>query len=290
MTETDSKIKLENDPKKPKYYFPDDSDLPPNRGLPFDLLSLAVTLPEILDVAEKELEKFLKNKVENNVNKGNPELVKTEYINGQVYIEATTQIAPGVSINAQDGPVYIGSKTNIHAGVTIDGPVYIGDNCSIRHGAQIRAGTILGNECVVGHSAEIKASICMSGAKMQNGVFVGNSILGVGARLGSGTILANRKFNQTIVELKFKEDEKIERISTQMEFFGAILGDYARLGGNVVTNPGTLVGPYTWVMSLINLEDFTPRSKIVKLKQELIIIDNRKDIKLRTGEGEYEHK
>jgi len=74
-----------------------------------------------------------------------------------------------------------------------------------------------------------------------------------------------------------------------VEFFGAVLGDYSRLGGNVVTSPGTLVGPYTWVSSLISLYGFIERSKLVMLKQELKKFDNE-EIKLRTGEGEYEHK
>jgi len=285
MTETDPKINLENDPEKPKYYFPDDSDPPPNRGLPFDLLSLVVTLPEIPDVAQKELGKFFRDKVSDGVYIGSPELVEISFINGPIHIEPETQIHSGVSIDAKDGPVYIGSKTHIHPGVTIDGPVFIGDDCSIRHGAQLRAGTILGNKCVVGHSAEIKASICMFGAKMQNGVFVGNSILGVGARLGSGTILANRNFAQNPVTLG-SDDVVIE---TRLKFFGAILGDYVRLGGNVVTNPGALVGPYTWVWSLVNLQGFVPRATRVVLEQEITHRKNR-EIKLGTGEGEYEHK
>ena len=109
------------------------------------------------------------------------------------------------------GPVYIGAGTHIHSGVSIVGPVYIGRNCSIRHGAQLRAGTILGDECVVGHSAEIKASICMAGAKTQSGVFIGDSILGLGARVGSGCILANRRFDQGLVQ--FGSGEK--KISTR---------------------------------------------------------------------------
>lgn len=189
-------------------------------------------------------------------------------------------ISPGVDIC---GPVYIGHGATIHPGVEISGPVYIGDNCDVRHGAQIRGGTILGSECVVGHSAEIKNSVCMKGAKMQSGVFIGDSVLGLGARIGSGTILANRRFSQDVVVAGGGDS----KISTNTEFFGAVVGDYARLGANVVSAPGTLVGPYTWVSSLVSLFGQIPRAKLVLLRQELEIRD-KEEAPLRSGRGEYE--
>jgi UDP-N-acetylglucosamine diphosphorylase / glucose-1-phosphate thymidylyltransferase / UDP-N-acetylgalactosamine diphosphorylase / glucosamine-1-phosphate N-acetyltransferase / galactosamine-1-phosphate N-acetyltransferase len=201
-----------------------------------------------------------------------------EWLGDQLVINGTVE--SGVTIT---GPVYVGAGTVIHSGAEIQGPVFISENCSIRHGAQVRAGTILGEGCVVGHSAEVKNSVCMSGAKMQSGVFVGDSILGLGARLGSGTILANRRFSQDGVTLNVSG----EKIPTGVEFFGAVIGDYARLGANVVTAPGTMVGPYTWVASLVSLYGFVPRAKLVLLKQELEYRD-KAETALRSGRGEYE--
>jgi UDP-N-acetylglucosamine diphosphorylase / glucose-1-phosphate thymidylyltransferase / UDP-N-acetylgalactosamine diphosphorylase / glucosamine-1-phosphate N-acetyltransferase / galactosamine-1-phosphate N-acetyltransferase len=199
-------------------------------------------------------------------------------LDGKVVIDGLVEADASIS-----GPVFIGGGTTVHAGAEIQGPVYIGRNCSIRHGAQIRQGTILADECVVGHSAEIKNSVCMSGSKMQSGVFVGDSVLGLGARLGSGTILANRRFQQDEIVLK----AGAERLSTELSFFGAVIGDYARLGANVVTAPGTLVGPYTWVGSLVSLYGFVPRAKLVILKQDLVIRD-KEEVTLSSGWGEYE--
>jgi bifunctional UDP-N-acetylglucosamine pyrophosphorylase/glucosamine-1-phosphate N-acetyltransferase len=241
------------EPTDPRYYFSGDSTLP------FDILSLVSTLPDLLRVGSEELARILDGKLT---------------LDSQV-TESTIDIS---------GSVYIGAGTKIHSGVSISGPVYIGRNCSIRHGAQLRAGTILGDDCVVGHDAEIKNSICMAGAKMQNGVFIGDSILGLGARVGSGTILSNRKFDQGIVRLGSGD----VKVPTDRQFFGAILGDYVRLGANVVTSPGTLVGPYTWVTSLVNLYGFVPRAKLVVLKQELEFRD-KEEVQLRSGRGEYEH-
>ena len=89
------------------------------------------------------------------------------------------------------GPVHIGKGSKIHPFVTIQGPVIIGENVSIRSHSIIRSHAYIGSKCVVGHSADVKRSICLNGAKMQCGIFVGDSILGCGARIGSGVILAN---------------------------------------------------------------------------------------------------
>jgi UDP-N-acetylglucosamine diphosphorylase / glucose-1-phosphate thymidylyltransferase / UDP-N-acetylgalactosamine diphosphorylase / glucosamine-1-phosphate N-acetyltransferase / galactosamine-1-phosphate N-acetyltransferase len=167
------------------------------------------------------------------------------------------------------GSVYIGEGTTIQPGVLIKGPVYIGKNCDIKHGAIIREGTILGDNCVVGHSAEIKNSLCMSGSKLQSGIFAGDSIVGRSARLGSGVITANRRFDQGVIAL----GSGAEKIRTELRHLGAVIGDHVRIGANAVTAPGTAVGPYTWVTSLVSLYGFVPRAKRVTLSQELIVTD-----------------
>ena len=185
----------------------------------------------------------------------------------------------GVTIQ---GPVYVGKGSHIQSGVDIVGPVFIGADCSIHHGAQLRAGTILGDGCVVGHTAEIKNSVCMSGAKLQSGSFVGDSVVGKGGRIGSGAILTNRRFAQDAVTLgggQFK-------FPTDVEFFGAVVGDYARLGANATTAPGTLIGPYSWILPLVSAYGFIPRESQVRMKQELLIGPNPPR-QLRSGRGEY---
>jgi NDP-sugar pyrophosphorylase family protein len=241
-------------PTDPRYYFSGDA------GLPFDFLAQATDLVTMLEVARESLDKVLTR--------------ETGFF-GDV-IDSFSDIS---------GPVYVGAGSRIHSNVSITGPVYIGRNCSIRHGAQLRAGTVLGDDCVVGHDAEIKASVCMTGSKIQNGVFLGDSVAGLGARIGSGTIVSNRRFDQGVIRLGSKE----VKIDTSRQFFGAILGDQVRLGANVVVSPGTLVGPFTWVASLISLYGFIPRAKLVMLKQELSITD-KDEVQLRSGIGEYEDR
>jgi UDP-N-acetylglucosamine diphosphorylase / glucose-1-phosphate thymidylyltransferase / UDP-N-acetylgalactosamine diphosphorylase / glucosamine-1-phosphate N-acetyltransferase / galactosamine-1-phosphate N-acetyltransferase len=195
------------------------------------------------------------------------------------YVEC--EVGEQVSIS---GPVHIGKGTKIHPFVTIEGPVIIGENVSVRSHSIIRSQAYIGSNCVVGHSADVKRSICIDSAKMQCGVFVGDSVLGCGARIGSGVITANRKFNQTEVFLK---DNGSSRNSGR-EFFGAIIGRYCRLGANVVTYPGTIIREHTWVGAGCVLHGSYGPDQFVAVKQELDIRPKQR-LKLRSGKGEYEH-
>ena len=239
------------DELKVKYYFGGDD------SLPFQLADPNDTVDRLFEYAL-------------------PRLI--EWLGGRIVINS--DIDPFVDI---EGPVFIGPNTHIQSGVQITGPVYIGAGVHIHHGAQLRSGTIIGDLSVVGHSAELKASVCMAGSKMQSGVFVGDSFLGLGARLGSGTILSNRRFDQGTISMGHGN----VKLPTERKFLGAIIGDNSRLGANAVTSPGTLIGPNTWISSLVNVWGFTPRNKQVLLKQDLEIRD-KEDFHLSQGIGEYE--
>ena len=140
-------------------------------------------------------------------------------------------------------------------------------------GAYVRPGTITGNKCVIGFNSEVKNSIIQDGAKIASLAFVGDSILGKSARIGSGVITANRRFDQQNIRLKKEDGEKLD---TGTDFFGCILGDYARIGANSVTSPGTLIGAYTWIYPATSIHGFIPKEKRVYNKSNWTIEDNAK--------------
>ena len=168
------------------------------------------------------------------------------------------------------GDCYIGEGTKIGSNVTIQGPVYIGKNCTIQSGALLRPYSLIGDSCTVGHSCEVKHSIVQNGAKVQSFTFIGNSIIGKSTRVGSGTILANRRFDQKNIVLR-KDGDKID---TGSDFFGAIVGDYSRLGANSTTLPGTFIGRYTWIMPCTQVKGFIPSQKRIYNKQEIYVTEN----------------
>lgn len=161
----------------------------------------------------------------------------------------------------------IGEGTVIYNDVTIIGPAYIGRNCELLPGAIIRPNTILSDGCSVGHGSEVKQTVMFGGSKVASLAFAGDSVLGASARIGSGVITANRKFNQTNAELKLGG----EKVDLGDSFFGVILGDSARLGANSVSQPGTHIGPYTWVYPLTTVRGFIPADTHVYHPKEIVM-------------------
>ena len=168
------------------------------------------------------------------------------------------------------GPVYIGRGTVVQPGAVVQGPVYIGENCEIAAGALLRPNTVLGNGCSVGHGSEVKAAVLQNGSKVASLAFVGDSVLGRSARVGSGCILANRKFNQSNVGVKIDG----EYHDLGRDFFGCVLGDSSRLGANCTTLPGTHIGSYSWVLPGCVVKGFVPGGTRVSKAQELRFEEN----------------
>lgn len=171
------------------------------------------------------------------------------------------------------GNVHIGEDCDIDPFVLIEGPAWIGNRVKIRSGALIRAGTILGDDVVIGHGAEIKNAHVAAGAKLQSNVFVGDSIIGTEVRIGSGTILANRRFDQAVVFL----DLGGNKVPVGRDKFGAVIGDRTRIGANATTAPGTMIGPDCIVYSNASIAGTIPGRSIVKLRSQIEIVPRQGD-------------
>lgn len=196
-----------------------------------------------------------------------------EYVNKKIVEKEINvnkaQMGEFVSIT---GNYFIDEGTKIGANVTIQGPVIIGKNVEIAAGAFIRPYTIIGDGASVGHGSEVKHAIIQNKAKVASLAFVGDSILGKSTRIGSGIILANRRFDQKNIIVKING----EKYDMQADFFGAVIGDSTRLGANSVTVPGTLIGPYTWILPTVQVRGFVPAEKRIMPKAEYTIVDNPK--------------
>ena len=151
----------------------------------------------------------------------------------------------------QEGAIIKGDDVVICEGAVveptayIEGPTWIGPNATVRHGAYVRGKVFADADTVIGHATEVKGSILMTGAKAAHFNYVGDSVLGVDTNLGAGTKLANLKLKKNEVGILVGR----EVVRTGLKKMGAILGDNAQTGCNVVTNPGTLLLPNTGLLS-----------------------------------------
>ena len=146
----------------------------------------------------------------------------------------------------------IEAGARVEPGCVIKGPTVLCSGAEVRHGAYLRGGCLIGPDAVVGHATEVKNSVFLNGAHAGHFAYVGDSILGAAANLGAGAKLAN-------LELRTEEEKRAgavknivlraegEWIDTGLTKFGAVVGDDAEIGCNVVTSPGALLGPGSWV-------------------------------------------
>ncbi|MGE9295017.1 MAG: UDP-N-acetylglucosamine diphosphorylase [Puniceicoccales bacterium] len=177
-------------------------------------------------------------------------------------------IPPGVSIK---GKVYIHPTVKLPANAVIEGPAWIGPETEIRPNVYIRGRVIVGKGCVLGNSSEFKNCVLLDGVQAPHFNYVGDSVLGVGAHLGAGVILANLRLDQSSVPVKLPG----KTVDSGLRKFGAIFGDHAEAGCNAVIQPGTILGRKAVVMPCIPFGGFLPDNKIAAGKVEMRILDRR---------------
>ena len=142
------------------------------------------------------------------------------------------------SLNATDGPIYIGEDTVLMEGATIQGPFALCEHSSVKMGAKIYGGTTIGPHCKV--AGEVANSVMMGFSNKGHDGYMGNSVLGHWCNLGADTNTSNLKNNYAQVRLWDYDTEKFAKTGTQ--FCGLMMGDHSKCGINTMFNTGTVVG------------------------------------------------
>jgi NDP-sugar pyrophosphorylase family protein len=176
------------------------------------------------------------------------------------------QVMEGAFLLGDD--IYIGPQAIVEPGALIKGPAYIGKESIVRHGAYVRGNVLIGEHSIVGHATEIKNSIMLNYANAAHFNYVGDSILGNRVNLGAGTRLANLKNVEGEVVVHLEEKE----YPTGLRKFGAILGDDAKTGCNVVTNPGTILGKGAIIYPCLSVRGYIPENAVVKPKETYVVL------------------
>lgn len=147
-------------------------------------------------------------------------------------------VKPGAILVGDD--IFIGEGAKVEPTAYIEGPAIIGPESIIGTAAYIRGGTILGRHCIIGHCTEAKNTIMIDNSAAPHFNFIGDSILGNNVNIGAGVVLANFRLDAKPVP--------VGNESTGLIKFGAVLGDRVKVGCNSVLEPGTFLGPDTWVL------------------------------------------
>ena len=183
---------------------------------------------------EKDFEYLVKSKEKkiNGTIYDGAHLLNKDYI----FIDEGTKIKPGVVLDAENGPIYIGKNVTIFPNAVIEGPAFIGDKSQIKISAKIYEGTSIGEVCKVG--GEVENSIIHSHSNKQHEGFLGHSYLGKWVNIGADTNNSDLKNNYGSVKVYING----ELVDSGSQFVGLTMGDHSKTGINTMFNTGTVVG------------------------------------------------
>ena len=154
----------------------------------------------------------------------------------KIFIDEGAKVKPGVVLDAESGPIYIGKDAKIFPNAVIEGPAFIGSKTAIKIGAKIYKNTSIGEVCKVG--GEVEESIIHSYSNKQHDGFLGHAYLGMWVNLGADTNNSDLKNNYGSVKVIING----EQVDSGSMFVGLTMGDHSKAAINTMFNTGTVVG------------------------------------------------
>jgi UDP-N-acetylglucosamine diphosphorylase/glucosamine-1-phosphate N-acetyltransferase len=142
------------------------------------------------------------------------------------------------TLNATNGPIYIGKNALIMEGVVVRGALAMCENSVLKLGAKIYGATTIGPHCKVG--GELNNSVLMGYSSKGHEGYLGNSVIGEWCNLGADTNNSNLKNNYAEVKLWDYETGRFAK--TGLQFCGLMMGDHSKCGINTMFNTGTVIG------------------------------------------------
>jgi len=146
----------------------------------------------------------------------------------------------------------------------IEGTAYIGAGTKIGPHSYLRGNNSIGRNCSIGESTTIKNSILFDSVFAKHLSYIGDSIIGEGVNFGSGTQVANFRFDGKHMNVLTGKGW----VNSGRRKLGVVVGDNTKFGVLSCTMPGKLIGPDCWVGSgVVVARNMPPGSRLFQ-KQE----------------------
>jgi UDP-N-acetylglucosamine diphosphorylase/glucosamine-1-phosphate N-acetyltransferase len=155
----------------------------------------------------------------------------------QIFIEKGAKLN-FASLNATDGPIYIGRDAEVMEGSMVRGPFALCNNSTLKLGSKIYGGTTVGPHCKV--CGEVNNSVIFGFTNKGHDGYLGNSVLGEWCNIGADSNNSNLKNNYSQVRLWDYQTEGFAK--TGLQYCGMMMGDHSKCGINTMFNTGTVVG------------------------------------------------
>lgn len=135
------------------------------------------------------------------------------------------------------GPVIIGKGVTLCEGVVLRGPCIIGENSFIGNNVLVRENTVIGANTEIGYGTELKNAVIFGDAIIGRISYIGDSVVGYGAHIGSGTMTINCPVSVEEVFVPVRGELK----NTGLRKLGAFIGDNALIGASNTIRAGAVI-------------------------------------------------
>ena len=158
------------------------------------------------------------------------------YQRGSIFIDDGADIEPFATLDARNGPIYVGKNVRVQPYSRLEGPCFIGERSVINSGANIRLGTSIGPGCRVG--GEIEETIFQAYSNKQHYGFLGHSFVGEWVNMGAGVTNSDLKNNYGHVKVHYEKDE----VDSGRMFLGCCVADHTKIGIGALIATGAVIG------------------------------------------------
>lgn len=142
------------------------------------------------------------------------------------------------SLNATEGPIYIGKDAEIMEGSMIRGPFVMCEHSVLKLGTKIYGATTIGPYAKV--AGELANVVIFGYSNKAHDGYIGSSVIGEWCNIGADSNASNLK--NTYEEVRLWSIEKNTFVPTGQIFCGTIFGDHTKCGINTMFNTGTVLG------------------------------------------------
>src|SRR3989304_3506179 len=152
-----------------------------------------------------------------------------------VYVGKGSFIEAYVTLDARDGPIFIGNETMVHTGSRITGPTYIGNKTIIPSGL-IREGCSIGPVCRIG--GELEETIIQGYTNKYHTGFIGHAYIGEWVNIGAAPTNSDLKNTYGNIQV----DIQGKNVDTATTKVGCFIGDHAKTSIGTQIYTGKKIG------------------------------------------------
>ncbi len=153
-----------------------------------------------------------------------------------VFVADDATLGEHAVIDTSEGPILLDRNVKVGPFCYLSGPVYAGRNTRVIEHAALKDGVALGHTVKIG--GEVEASVIEPYSNKQHHGFLGHSYLGSWINLGAGTCNSDLKNTYGKINVEYNG----QRVATDMQFMGCVMGDYAKTAINTGIFTGKVIG------------------------------------------------